>query len=77
MYPTTRARPIDVGDLVVSVDGKPAAQAIRELEPEISAATPQHRIFATLLQTGVWKGRFGSLGEGPYNQPLVLEVSPA
>jgi hypothetical protein len=66
--------PIERGDAVVAIDGKPVAEALRAAEAEISSATPQW-LLARALGTGLHYGEpLGAVGEGSKDQPLVLEV---
>ena len=64
------------GDAVVSIDGRPAKEALAAAEAEISSATPQW-LLTRALGTGLhYSQPLGAIGEGPKSQPLVLEVEP-
>lgn len=54
------------GDLVLTVDGKPAAQALAEREELISGATPQWIRFRAL----------NGLAAGTRDEPVTLEIEP-
>ena len=61
------AKDLKPGDVVLQVDGKPAAQALADLETMIAGATPQWRRFRGLQE----------LAAGPPNSELVLEIQSA
>jgi hypothetical protein len=64
------------GDAVISINGRPANDALAAAEAEISSATPQW-LLARALGTGLhYKDPLGAIGEGPESEPLVLEVEP-
>lgn len=59
-------QPIERGDAVLSIDGKPTAQALAETEALISGATPQWIRYRAVSE----------LGARPPDQPLMLEIEP-
>jgi hypothetical protein len=64
------------GDAVVSLDGRPAKEALAAAEAEISSASPQW-LLARALGIGLHYGQpLGAIGEGPKSRPLILEVEP-
>ena len=74
--PDPRGQPIEPGDVVVAIDGKPVAETLGEAEGQISAATAQW-LMARALGTGLhYDQPLGAIGEGPPSQPLVLELEP-
>jgi hypothetical protein len=62
--PDSQGQPIERGDAVLSIDGKPVEQAIAQAESLISGATPQWIRSRALHEIGV----------GSANEPLVLEI---
>ncbi len=74
--PDAQGQPIQVGDFVLSIDGTPTAEAIREIEAEISSPSASWRLARLLNFAGAAQRMFGSLGEGPQSRPLVLELNP-
>jgi C-terminal processing protease CtpA/Prc len=62
--PDAQGQPIAAGDTVLSIDGKPIAEALAEVEALRSGATPQWIRYRAL----------GELAQGPPDRPLVLEI---
>jgi Peptidase family S41 len=74
--PDAQGQAIERGDSVLSINGKPVAEALRQAEAGISAATPQW-LLARALGTGLHYGQpLGAIGEGPQSEPLTLELEP-
>jgi len=64
------------GDAVLTINGRPANEALAAAEAEISSATPQW-LLARALGTGLhYNQMLGAMGEGPKSEPLILEVEP-
>ena len=60
-----RGQPIDRGDVVVAIGGKPVNEALQTAKAEISSATPQWRL-ARALGTGLhYDQALGAIGEVP------------
>jgi C-terminal processing protease CtpA/Prc len=62
--PDSQGQPIERGDAVLSINGKPVEQAIAQAEALVSGATPQWIRSRALHEIGV----------GSANEPLVLEI---
>jgi hypothetical protein len=58
---------VQVGDVVKSIDGRPAPQRVREMERLLSGATPQFRHYRALQE----------LRNGPQGTPVKLELQAA
>ena len=62
------------GDAVITINGRPANDALVAAEAEISSASPQW-LLARALGTGLHYGEpLGAIGEGSQSEPLILEV---
>jgi C-terminal processing protease CtpA/Prc len=73
--PESQGQRIAIGDVVLSIDGRPIRDIMREAEAEISAPTRQWLIARLIDPNRTAKRKFGSLGEGPVNELMVLELT--